>query len=81
MKEILTKVNYNKTEKILLCGDFNVDSLKYQYKKPVSKHLIVNKNQSFASCYEDINNEYDYMISALTKNDIKIRDCYYENIK
>jgi len=35
MKEILKKINYKNDERVLLCGDFNVDSLKYQYKKPV----------------------------------------------
>ena len=35
MNDIL-KSQYNKRDKILLVGDFNVDAQKYKYKKPVS---------------------------------------------
>jgi len=35
MYDIIRKSNYNKEDKIILCGDFNVDSLKYENKRPV----------------------------------------------
>lgn len=74
MSDILKKVKYKTDEKVLLCGDFNVDSLKYKYKRPVTSFI---KNKTFSTGKEDLDNEYEYLIAALSKNNFKIRDCYF----
>lgn len=39
MNDVL-KLQYHKRDKIILCGDFNVDAQKYKYKKPVRRNYI-----------------------------------------